>query len=61
MVPVGVEVATVEAGVSVVLVQSLTLPLVDVRVVSPQPVAVLHLRLPGHVDQLRVTRTKSKI
>ena len=52
MVSVGVEVTTVEARVCVVLIQSLFLPQVDSRVVSPKPVAVLHLRLPGHVYKL---------
>lgn len=57
MVSVGVKVTTVEARVCVVLIQSLSLSKVDPRVVFPQPVAILHLCLPGHVYQLKVTST----
>ena len=53
MVSVGVEVTTVEARVRVVLIQSLSLSQVDPRVVPPQPVAILHLGLPGQVNQLK--------
>lgn len=52
MVSVGVEMTTVKARVCVVLVQSLSLPLVDPRVVLVQPVAILHLCLPGYVYKL---------
>ena len=52
MVSVGVEVTAVEARVCVVLIQSLFLSEVDLRVLPPQPVAILHLPLPGHVYQL---------
>lgn len=52
MVSVGVQVTTVETRMCEVLIQSLSLPKVDPRVVSPQPVAILHLCLPGHVYQL---------
>lgn len=49
---IGIKVTTVEARVSVVLVESLSLPKVDLRVVFLQPVPILHLCLPGHVHQL---------
>lgn len=52
MVSVGVEVTTVEARVCEVLIQSLSDSLVDPGVVSPQPVSILHLRLPGLIYQL---------
>lgn len=55
MVSIGVEVTTVEARVCVVLIQSLSLSLVDPRVVLTQPVAILHLSLPGHVYKLQDT------
>lgn len=57
MVSIRVQVTTVEARVSVVLIESLSLPEVDPWVVLPQPVAVLHPTLPGHVHQLGVTAT----
>lgn len=52
MMSTGIKVTTVEARVSVVLIESLSLPKVDPRVVFPQPVPVLHPCLPGHVHQL---------
>lgn len=57
MVPVRVQVTSVESRVSVVLVESLPLPQVDPRVVLPQPVAILHPCLPGRVHQLWVRAT----
>lgn len=52
MVSVGVEVTTVKARVCVVHIQSLSLSLVDPRVVLIQPVAILHFRLPGLLYKL---------
>lgn len=52
MVSVGVQVTTVKARVGEVLIQSLSLSLVDPGVVLAQPVAILNLGLPGHVYQL---------
>lgn len=55
MMPIGIKVTTVVARVRVVLIESLSLPKVDPRVVFPQPVPILHLCLPGLVHQLEVT------
>lgn len=57
MVPIRVQVTTVESRVSVVLIEGLPLPEVDPWVVLAQPVAILHPSLPGHVHQLGVTAT----
>lgn len=52
MVSIGIEVPAVKARVRVVLIESLSLTQVDPRVVFPQPIAILHLCLPGQVHQL---------
>lgn len=55
MVSIGVEVTTVKARVCVVLIQGLSLSQVDPGIVLPQPVAILHLRLPAGLHQLEGT------
>lgn len=56
-----VEVTVVEARVYVVLIQSPSFSQEDLRMVYPKSITILHLSLPGHVNQLNLINTKLKI
>lgn len=52
MVSIGIEVATVKPWFNVILIQSLSVTLVDTWVVLSQPIAISHFPCPVLINQL---------